>query len=197
MVNGDRAALAAGGAGALALRRPMAGRGGNAMKVLGIAGYSGSGKTTLVVRLIPELTRRGIRVSTIKHTHHSVSIDRAGDASRALRNTGATEVAVASREAWALLHEHGADAEPSVEALAARMEAVDLVLVEGFKASPHDKIEVHRAAAGTPLLCADDPYIVAVAADTPLDGVRPPVLDLDDIEAIADFVVAHCALDRA
>ncbi len=105
-------------------------------------------------------------------------------------------MAVASPEGWALLHEHGADAEPSVEALAARMIPVDLLLVEGFKARTGDKIEVHRAAAGTPLLCADDPNVIAVAADVPLAGVRPPVLDLDDIPAIVDFIVAHCGLAR-
>ena len=166
------------------------------MKVLGIAGYSGSGKTTLVVRLIPELGRRGIAVSTVKHTHHNVSVDRAGDASRALRDAGATDVVVASPKGWALLHENSADAEPSVEALAARMTPVDLLLVEGFKARTGDKIEAHRAAAGTPLLCADDPNVIAVAADVPLAGVAPPVFDLDDIEAIADFIVAHCGLAR-
>ena len=166
------------------------------MKVLGIAGYSGSGKTTLVVRLIPELARRGLRVSTVKHTHHDVSVDYAGDPSRALRDAGATEVVVASPEGWTLLHEHGADAEPRVEALAARMAPVDLLLVEGFKARAGDKIEVHRAAAGTPLLCADDPNVIAVAADVALAGVATPVLDLDDISAIADFIVAHYGLAR-
>ena len=72
----------------------------------------------------------------------------------------------------------------------------DILLVEGFKARAGDKIEVHRAAAGTPLLCADDPNVIAVAADVPLAGVALPVLDLDDIPAIADFIVAHCWLAR-
>ena len=166
------------------------------MKILGIAGYSGSGKTTLVVRLIPELKRRGLTVSTIKHTHHSVSIDRAGDSSRALRDAGAVDVVVASRGRWALLHEHRGAAEPSLEALAACMTPVDLLLVEGFKKCPHEKIEVRRAATGAPLLCADDATVIAVAADAPLPGLRPPVFDLDDIPAIADFIVERCRPGR-
>ena len=88
------------------------------------------------------------------------------------------------------------DAFGSVEALAARMAPVDLLLVEGFKARAGDKIEVHRAAAGTPLLCANDPNVIAVAADVPLAGVATPVLDLNDIPAIADFIVAHYGLAR-
>ncbi len=159
------------------------------MKVLGIAGYSGSGKTTLVVGLIPELRRRGLTVSTVKHTHHNVSIDRAGDVSRALRDAGAVDVLVAVGDRWALMHEHRGAAEPSVAALVERMTPVDLVLVEGFKAHAHDKIEVHRPAAGTPLLWVDDPHVVAVATDAPLSGLGVPVLDLNDIPAIADFIV--------
>ena len=121
------------------------------MKLLGIAGYSGSGKTTLVVRLLPELRRRGLTVSTLKHTHHSVSVDQAGDASRALRDAGATDVVVASCQLWSLLHEHRDAPEPSLAELAARMTPVDLLLVEGFKKRPHEKIEVHRPATGAPL----------------------------------------------
>ncbi len=166
------------------------------MKLLGIAGYSGSGKTTLVVRLLPELRRRGLVVSTLKHTHHSVSVDQAGAASRALRDAGATDVVVASRQLWALLHEHRDAPEPSLAELAARMTPVDLLLVEGFKKRPHEKIEVHRPATGAPLLCTDDPLVIAVASDAPLAGLRPPVLDLDDIPAIAEFIVERCRPKR-
>jgi len=165
------------------------------VRVLGIAGYSGSGKTTLVERLIPALRRRGVRISTMKHTHHNVSLDRRGDVSRALRDAGAVEVAVLGPDVWAILRElHGAP-EPGVEALAARMRPADLLIVEGFKQHAHDKIEVHRQATGKPLLCVDDPHIVAVASDTPLPGIAPPVLDLDDVEAITAFIVARYGFD--
>ncbi len=166
------------------------------MKLLGIAGYSGSGKTTLVERLIPELKRRGVSVSTMKHTHHNVSIDRPGDVSRALRDAGAVDVVAAAPDRWALMHEHRGAPEPSVEALARRMAPVDLLLVEGFKRHEHEKIEVYRPANRKPMLCTDDPRIIAVASDAPLTGVGVPVLDLNDARAIADFIVSRYGLDR-
>ncbi len=159
------------------------------MNIIGIAGYSGSGKTTLVVRLIPEIRRRGLTVSTVKHTHHNVSIDKKGSVTRRLRDAGAIDVVVAADDHWALMHEHRGAPEPSLEDLAARMKPVDILLVEGFKTHSHDKIEVHRPAAGKPLLCTDDPYIVAIATDGELPDAALPRLDLNDIPAICEFII--------
>ena len=164
------------------------------MKLFGLAGWSGAGKTTLVVRLLPALAARGLSVSTMKHAHHSFDIDQPGKDSHRHRAAGATEVMIASAQRWALMHEHGGTPEPTAAALATRMTAVDLVLVEGFKREPHPKLEVHRTANGKPLLHPGDPHIVAVASDLPLPGVGLPVLSLDDVEAIADFIVDHCGL---
>ena len=166
------------------------------MKVLGIVGYSGNGKTRLLQRLIPILIDRGMTVSTIKHTHHSVRVDEAHDISRRLTEAGAVDVAIAGRERWALLHESSGDAEPEVEDLVGRMAPVDLVLVEGFKRHPHPKIEVHRPSAGKPLLARDDPYVIAVATDGPLPMVDLPILDLNDPAAIATFIVGRMDLAR-
>ena len=159
------------------------------MNIMGIAGYSGSGKTTLVVRLIPELRSRGLTVSTVKHTHHNVSIDRRDSLTRRLRDAGAIDVVVAADDHWALLHEHRGAPEPSLEELAARMKPVDILLVEGFKTHHHDKIEVHRPAAETPLLCTDDTHIIAIATDGVMPDTTLPQLDLNDIEAICDFII--------
>ena len=165
------------------------------MNIMGIAGYSGSGKTTLVVRLIPEIRRRGLTVSTVKHTHHNVSIDEKGSLTRRLRDAGAIDVVVAAMDHWALMHEHRGAPEPSLEELAARMKPVDILLVEGFKTHHHHKIEVHRPAADTPLLCADDPYIIAIASDAAIAGEAPgqaavlPRLDLNNIPSICDFII--------
>ncbi len=167
------------------------------MKLFGIAGWSGSGKTTLVVRLLPELNRRGLIVSTIKHAHHSFDIDTPGKDSYEHRKAGAAEVLISARHRWALMHENGDMPEPTLDQLVAGMSPVDLVLIEGFKAEQLDKLEVHRAATGKALLCDKDPLIVAVASDTPLPGSALPVLDLDDTVAIADFIVAHCGLKAA
>ena len=168
------------------------------MKIFGVTGWSGSGKTTLVVRLIPALRRRGVAVSTVKHAHHGFEVDRPGKDSYEHRRAGAHEVMVTSAERWALMGElHGAP-EPSVDELVARMSPVDLLLIEGFKREPHDKLEVFRARGRRPPLCREDPRIVAIASDRPdgeaLAGIPLPRLDLDDADAIADFIVAHCAL---
>jgi molybdopterin-guanine dinucleotide biosynthesis protein B len=164
------------------------------MRIFGLAGWSGSGKTTLVVKLLPELRRRGLTVSTVKHAHHEFDVDQPGKDSWVHRQAGAVEVMVASANRWALMHEHRGTPEPSLDALVRQMTPVDLLLVEGFKRHAHPKLEVHRPTLGKPLLCRDDPHIVAVASDAPVAGLKVPRLDVDDVEAIADFIIAHGAL---
>jgi molybdopterin-guanine dinucleotide biosynthesis protein B len=164
------------------------------MRIFGLAGWSGSGKTTLVVKLLPELVRRGVKVSTIKHAHHSFDVDQPGKDSYEHRQAGATEVMVSSDRRWALMHELRGAPEPTVEALVARMTPVDLLLIEGFKGHVHDKLEIYRASVGKPLLCRDDPHIVAIASDAPIAGLTIPRFDIDDVAGIADFIVAHCGL---
>ncbi len=164
------------------------------MRIFGLAGWSGSGKTTLMVKLVPELTGRGLGVSTMKHAHHTFDIDRSGKDSYRHRAAGATEVMVTSASRWALIHEHRGAPEPAIEDLVAHMTPVDLLIVEGFKRDSHPKLEVHRPDNGKPLLCRRDPRVVAVASDAPLDGVGVPVIDLDDVPAIADFIVGHLGL---
>ena len=167
------------------------------MQVFGIAGWSGSGKTTLLRALIPTLIGRGLTVSTIKHAHHSFDIDQPGKDSFEHRAAGAHEVMISSANRWALMHELKGAPEPPLAELTARMSPVDLLLVEGFKWEPHDKLEVHRPSVGKPLLQPDDPHIVAVASDTRLVGLAVPVLEINDVRGIADFIVARCRLKAA
>ena len=167
------------------------------MKIFGLAGWSGSGKTTLVMRLLPELNGRGYTVSTVKHAHHNFDTDKPGKDSYEHRRAGATEVMVSSVKRWALMHENRGGLEPDLDALAARMTPVDLLLVEGFKRYGHAKMEIHRPSVGKDLLCGDDPHIVAVASDEALPQVNVPVLDINDVSAIADFIVAHAGLEQS
>jgi molybdopterin-guanine dinucleotide biosynthesis protein B len=169
------------------------------MKVIGIAGWSGAGKTTLLTRVIPLLTARGLRVSTIKHAHHEFEVDHPGKDSHTHRLAGATEVLVSSANRFALMHELRGEPEVVLGALLGKLSPVDLVLVEGFKREAHPKLEVFRASVGKPPLHPDDPNIVAVASDGPV-AARVPVVSLDDVEAVADILVAksvpHGALTR-
>jgi molybdopterin-guanine dinucleotide biosynthesis protein B len=164
------------------------------VKVVGFAGYSGSGKTHLVERLIPALKARGQRVSVVKHAHHRFDIDHPGKDTFRHREAGAFEVVVASRQRLALMREFEREAQLTVHHLIAELyTGVDWVLVEGFKDSDLLKIEVWRAETGKPVRYPEDDFVTAIATDSP--GALPaptqrPVLDLNDAEAIADWLLA-------
>lgn len=161
------------------------------MRIIGLAGWSGSGKTTLIKKLIPRLLARGITVSTLKHAHHGFDLDQPGKDSFFHRAAGATEVIISSARRWAILHELREEPEWDLGHLVAKMSPVDLVLVEGFKRDVFPKLEIHRAENGKPLIHPEDPHIVAIASDEPLPQVNIPVVDLDDVEAIADLLLQH------
>ena len=168
------------------------------MKVIGFAGYSGSGKTTLVERLIPVFKLHGQRVSVVKHAHHKFDIDHPGKDTYRHREAGAFEVVVASDRRLALMREFEQPAQLSVHHLIAELyDGVDWVLVEGFKHSDLLKIEVWRQpGAGEPPRPAryvDDDFVTAIATDAPQHLPAPtglPVFDLDDAEAIAQWLIA-------
>lgn len=163
------------------------------MKVAGFAGFSGSGKTTLVEKLIPALKRRGLRVSVVKHAHHSFDIDHPGKDTHRHRQAGAFEVVVASDRRLALIREFERPARMNVHQLIAHLyDGVDWVLVEGFKQSDLLKIEVWRADAGQPVRYPEDGFIVAIATDSPdrlPEATLRPVLDLNDPDAVAQWLV--------
>lgn len=163
------------------------------MNVFGIAGYSGSGKTTLLEKLIPVLTTRGLKVSVIKHAHHGFDIDRPGKDSYRHREAGASEVLLACNDRWALMHERRTEAETTLSELLGRLSPCDLVLIEGFKQEPVPKLEVYRPENGKPPLFPERNDIVAVASDAALETALP-VLPLNDMNAIADFVMARLSL---
>src|SRR3974390_2288545 len=158
------------------------------MKVIGLAGWSGAGKTTLLTRVIPHLRKEGLRVSVIKHAHHSFDVDVPGKDSWVHRQSGATEVLVSSGKRWALMHELREASEPRLLDLLGKMFAVDLVVVEGFKSDSHRKIEVHHLANGKPFLFPDDPAIAGLATDAAVETVLP-VAHLDHIEAVAAMML--------
>ncbi len=163
--------------------------------IFGIAGWKNSGKTTLTCALVAEFSRRGYRVSTVKHAHHVFDVDREGADSHCHRRAGAGEVAIVSKRRWALMHELQDEAEPCLDEILARLSPCDLVLIEGYKSNPHPKIEVRRRDArdATPL-AASDPTVLAVAADYAVTDCALPVLDLDDICAIADLIAEEAGL---
>ena len=157
-------------------------------------GWSGSGKTTLITNLMPILIKRGYSVSSMKHTHHEFDMDKPGKDSYEHRMAGAKQVLITGAKRWALLTENFQGPEPLMDELLARMDPVDLVLIEGFKAFTHPKMEIFRPSLGKPLLARKDKTIAAIATDdTPL-GLSIPVIDLNNLNEIADFIVNYCNL---
>ena len=163
------------------------------MNIYGIVGWKNAGKTGLMERLVTEMTSRGLRVSTVKHAHHSFDVDHPGKDSYRHRIAGATEVLLASRNRFALMHELRDAPEPTLSTLLERLSPVDLVLIEGYKRDAHPKVEAHRASTGNPLIASGDPTIRAVASDTSMVLDRP-VFDLNDTVAVADFILSEVGL---
>jgi len=170
------------------------------MKIFGITGWKNSGKTTLVVKLVETLTARGYRVSTLKHAHHHFDIDHQGTDSFRHREAGAQEVLVASGKRWALIHEVKSNPpeELPLQYFIDKMKPVDLLLIEGFKQEAFPKLMVVRPDHNAEPLPADVGNVVAIASDagvsTKVYGVEGPVLDLNNIEMVADYVEAYCQL---
>lgn len=161
------------------------------MTLFGVVGWKNSGKTGLVERLVAEMSARGHRVSTIKHAHHRFEIDRPGTDSFRHRQAGAHETALVATGRWVLMNEGGQ--QPDLDALLAKMEPVDLVLIEGFKGLTHPKIEVRRRAAAGPPIADRDDTVVAIASDH-AESSPLPTFDLDATSAIADCVLALSGL---
>ena len=161
--------------------------------LLGFVAYSGTGKTTLLEKLIPALKRRGLRIGLIKHAHHEFDIDTPGKDSYRLRKAGATQVMVASNKRWAIINENDIEQqEPNLAELLQQLDPqrFDLLLVEGFKHEAYPKIELWRQELEKPLLYPQDENIIAFACDgPPPQPLTQPWLDINDISAIADFII--------
>ena len=188
-----RAGRAQGPAGKVQrMRRPA-----DATPIIGIVGWKKSGKTTLVTRLIAELTSRGLRIATVKHAHHDFQVDDKETDSARHRRAGAAQVAVVSARRWALINELHDAPEPPLEEVVSWLGPCDLIIVEGYKRAPISKIELRRRDAASQRSLADgDPHVIAVAADHPVDCGQLPVFRLDDVAAIADFIVSAAGLTR-
>lgn len=164
------------------------------MRVYGVVGWKNAGKTTLMERLVAEIAGRGFSVSTVKHAHHAFDVDHEGKDSWRHRQAGAREVLVSAAQRWALMGELRGAPEPPLEDLLAKLSPVDLVLIEGYKRDRHFKVEAHRAVTGAPLLAREDPTVRAVATNDPVEGLSVPLLPLDDVAAVADFILREVGL---
>lgn len=162
--------------------------------ILGFAAFSGTGKTTLLLQLIPLLKQNGLKVAVIKHAHHKFDIDKPGKDSYEIRKAGASPMLISSSRRIAIIIEKEQEAEPDLEDLLSYInpDSIDLVLIEGFKQWPFAKIELHRPKLDKPLLFPDDKNIIAIAHDGQLATTAEiPVMDINNTEQIADFVLNY------
>lgn len=158
--------------------------------IFGITGWKNSGKTTLLTKLVTELTKRGLRVATIKHAHHTFDIDHPGRDSYRHRESGAVEVALVSNRRWVLMHELKDEDEPSMQEVLARMSHCDIVLIEGYKREDHPKIEVRRSGTmDKSPMSESDSSILAIASDFEIKDSILPVYSLDDTVGLTDFIL--------
>jgi molybdopterin-guanine dinucleotide biosynthesis protein MobB len=168
------------------------------MRIFGVTGWKNSGKTTLVARLVEHISGLGLSVSTIKHAHCDFDIDRPGTDSYTHREAGAVQVLLSSNRRWALMSEIGEGKEPELDELLQQLQPVDLVIVEGFKMGNQPKIQVVRPRNNTEVLPGEAQPIVAIASDEPVNPLDyqcdGPLLALDDIAGIADFILDYCEL---
>lgn len=164
--------------------------------MVGFCADSGTGKTTLLKHLLPLLKMKGLHIGVVKHAHHQFDIDHPGKDSYELRQAGADQMLVASRQRMAWIKEsHEQRPEPVLEEALAVLQAdeLDLILVEGFKQAPFPKIELHRPSQGKPLMYPNDENIIAIATDEPFtdNTEAPPRLDLNQPEEIAEFIIEN------
>lgn len=165
--------------------------------IFGVTGWKNSGKTRLVAGIVSELGSRGFTVSTVKHAHHGFDVDKPGTDSFAHREAGAHEVALVSGKRWVLMHEMRGSTQPTLAEIIAKLAPCDIVIIEGFKASPHPKIEATRSITKRDQpIWPTDPNIVAIASDYPLEDTGREVFDLNDIMKITDFIIEHLNIVR-
>ncbi len=160
--------------------------------ILGFAAFSGTGKTTLLTQIIPILKQYGLRIGLIKHSHHSFQIDQPGKDSFRLREAGASPVMLVSTHRRAMITEITPEQEPRLDDQLKLFDqsALDLILVEGFKAEQFPKIELHRPSLNKSLLYPNDPNIIAIATDEVLEiPDNLTRLDINQPEMIANFIL--------
>ena len=166
--------------------------------IFGVTGWKNSGKTRLVAGLVSNLRDQGFVVSTVKHAHHGFDVDKPGTDSYTHRKAGAHEVALVSGKRWVLMHEMRDESEPTLDEILAKLAPCDIVIIEGFKKSPHPKIEATRSeTVRDQPIWPDDPSVVAIASDYKIENSGRSLFDLNDLLGITGFVLDYLKIERS
>ena len=159
------------------------------MKVIGIIGWKDTGKTTLIEKLINEFNNRNFSVSTIKHSHHRISVDKEGTDSFRHFNAGASETILASKKEWIKFSRQSSKRGSTLNYIIKQISPVDLVIVEGFKMEDHKKIEVvNRVSNRQPLFETDKTICGLIFNKYKIQNTNLPQFERDDIQELCNFI---------
>jgi molybdopterin-guanine dinucleotide biosynthesis protein B len=154
--------------------------------IISIVGKSDSGKTTLIEKLVPELTRRGHRIATVKHDVHGFEVDQQGKDSWRHKQAGAHTVVISSPNKVALIRDVEKDL--TLDEIREKLiQDVDLILSEGYKKDVQPKIEIFRKEKHQELLCAKEDNLIAIVSNQTFN-VGVPCFDLENMKGLADFI---------
>ena len=159
------------------------------MKIIGVVGWKNTGKTTLIEKLISEFNKRNLTVSTIKHSHHNFSVDREGTDSFRHFNAGTKETILASEQKWIKFSRQREEAKLNLSYLLEQIIPVDIVIVEGFKASDHKKVEVVDSTSDEKPLYETDKTICGIIINQhKIKNAVLPQFERNKVQEICDFI---------
>lgn len=198
------AAEAAAADGAVSVAAPAPAAPAPAVPAIAFIGYQNSGKTTLVEKVIAELTRRGLRVGSLKHHgHHGFDIDVPAKDTWRHHQAGSKHVGLICATRWAEYADTREEDEMPARELLSRYNDVDVVIIEGYKTEGFDNIVVARSGVdrlrGKSSLDLVDGHTLALACNEALArqafdaGFATRAININDARAICDLIQDHLA----
>ena len=159
------------------------------MRIIGVVGWKNTGKTTLIEKLINEFNKRNLSVSTIKHSHHSFSVDRQGTDSYRHFNAGTKETILASEKEWIKFSRQTSYPKLNLLYLIEQIKPVDIVIVEGFKSSDHKKVEVvDSMSSRKPLYETNRTICGLIINQHKVQNTVLPEVERDKVQEMCDFI---------
>ena len=162
-------------------------------KVFGIVGWSGSGKTDLVTRVIKLFVKKGILVSSLKHSHHNFEVDKKGKDTYEHIRSGANEVIIYNEKKWALMSKKQEKQHDIKEILDKFDKLTEIIIIEGLKYGNFSKLEVIRSTINKPFIFRNDRNIKGLVVDKEIPDLKTslPIFKFSDTKTIGSFILNY------